>query len=133
MAQLGLNPRLVVLLRHIGAAEGSSQQTIGQAMQVPPPSMVALVDDLEEQRLIERRPDPKDRRVNHLYLTSGGHQALRKVMKVSAEHEAELCAGLAPAEREQLIELLSRLAEQQGLAEGVHPGVVSTPERTSTQ
>jgi hypothetical protein len=44
-------------------------------------------------------------------------------MDASAEHEAELTAGLDPHEREQLIALLGRIAADQGLATGVHPGV----------
>jgi hypothetical protein len=44
-------------------------------------------------------------------------------MKVSAEHEEQLCAGLEPAEREVLITLLGKIVAQQGLAPGVHPGM----------
>ena len=47
-------------------------------------------------------------------------------MQVSAEHEARLCAGLTQAERHRLIGLLSRVAAEQGLPAGVHPGVVAT-------
>jgi hypothetical protein len=43
----------------------------------------------------------------------------------SHEHEQQLCRGLQPAERGQLITLLNRLAAEQGLAEGVHPGAAN--------
>jgi len=43
-------------------------------------------------------------------------------MEISVEHEQQLCRGLQPADREQLLTLLNRLAAEQGLAEGVHPG-----------
>jgi len=43
-------------------------------------------------------------------------------MQLSAEHEAQLCAGLSNTERRQLITLLSRVAAEQGLPTGVHPG-----------
>jgi DNA-binding MarR family transcriptional regulator len=73
--------------------------------------------------MLERRPNPNDRRVRALYLTEKGRETLKVVMKVSAEHEKQLTRGLAPAEVKDLVRLLSRVAEAQGLAAGVHPGV----------
>jgi DNA-binding MarR family transcriptional regulator len=123
MAELDLDPRQVVLLRLVAAAEGKSQQALGEQMQLPPSRMVSFVDELENRGMLIRRSDPEDRRVNALYLTDEGREVLAKVMKVSAEHEARLCAGLGAEERKQLIELLSRVAAAQGLTPGVHPGV----------
>jgi hypothetical protein len=40
----------------------------------------------------------------------------------SAAHEAELTRGLSQAERAELVRLLARIAADQGLIEGVHPG-----------
>lgn len=123
MARLDLDPREVVLLRHVAAAEGQSQQALAEALQIPPSRMVALVDGLEQRRLLERRPIPRDRRIRALHLSREGRRVLRKVMDASAEHEAELCTGLNATQREQLIALLSRLAAEHGLPTGVHPGV----------
>jgi DNA-binding MarR family transcriptional regulator len=123
MERLGLDSREVVLLRHVGAAEGQSQHALAQALQIPPSRMVALVDGLEQRGLLERRPIPGDRRVRALHLSRKGRSVLRKVMDASAEHEAELSVGLDPSEREQLIALLSRIAAEQKLPTGVHPGV----------
>jgi hypothetical protein len=47
---------------------------------------------------------------------------LGRIVEISLEHEQQLCSGLQLAEREQLITLLNRVAAEQGLAEGVHPG-----------
>jgi DNA-binding MarR family transcriptional regulator len=128
LAPLGLDPRHVMLLRHVAIAEGRSQQALGEAVQIPPSRMVALVDALEQRGLLRRRPDPNDRRVRTLHLTREGRRLLDKVMEISLEHERQLCKGLQPAEREQLITLLSRLAAEQGLGEGVHPGAADPDE-----
>jgi DNA-binding MarR family transcriptional regulator len=129
IARLELDPREVVLLRHVAAAEGQSQQALAAALQIPPSRMVALVDALEQRGLLERRPISSDRRVRALHLSRQGGRELRKIMAASAEHEAELCAGLEASEREQLIALLSRLAAEQGLPTGVHPGVADEASR----
>ncbi len=117
----GLDPRHFVLLRHVAAEQGRSQQALGEALRIPPSRMVALVDDLEQRNLLERRPNPSDRRVRALYLTDQGRQRLSEIMKISAAHERDLTQGLQPAEREQLVALLNRLAASLGLVEGVHP------------
>jgi DNA-binding MarR family transcriptional regulator len=128
LAPLGLDPRHVMLLRHVAIAEGRSQQALGEVLQIPPSRMVALVDALEQRGLLRRRPDPGDRRVRTLHLTRDGRRLLDEVMEISLEHERQLCKGLQPAEREQLITLLSRLAAEQGLGEGVHPGAADPEE-----
>jgi DNA-binding MarR family transcriptional regulator len=120
---LDLNPRTFALLRHIEAVEGEPQHALAEALRVPPSRMVALLDDLEERGLVERRPHPSDRRARSLYLTRAGRRLLEKAKKVAAEHEAELCADLSAAERKQLIALLNRIAAGQGLAAGVHPAI----------
>jgi DNA-binding MarR family transcriptional regulator len=125
MAALGLDPRHVALLRLISAGEGRSQQALGEQLRLPPSRMVSVVDELEQLGLVERRPDPSDRRVRALHLTAKGRRTLRKVLPASAEHEDQLCQGLDETDRAQLIALLSRIAERQGLAPGVHPGVAS--------
>jgi DNA-binding MarR family transcriptional regulator len=122
LAPLGLDPRHVMLLRHVADHEGRSQQALGEALRIPPSRMVAIVDGLEQRGLLRRRPNPDDRRVRTLHLTREGRRVLGTVMEVSLEHERQLCTGLEPGEREQLIALLNRLAAEQGLVEGVHPG-----------
>jgi DNA-binding MarR family transcriptional regulator len=122
LAPLGLDPRQVMVLRRLAGDEGRSQQALGDALQIPPSRMVALVDALEQRGLLMRRPSPSDRRVRTLHLTKEGRRLLSRVMEISLEHEQELCSGLQPANREQLLTLLNRLAAEQGLAEGIHPG-----------
>jgi DNA-binding MarR family transcriptional regulator len=122
LAPLGLDPRQVMVLRRLAGDEGRSQQALGDALQIPPSRMVALVDALEQRGLLRRRPSPSDRRVRTLHLTKEGRWLLGDLVEISVEHEQQLCRGLQPAEREQLLTLLNRLAAEQGLAEGVHPG-----------
>jgi DNA-binding MarR family transcriptional regulator len=122
LTPLCLDPRHVMVLRRLAGDEGRSQQALGEALQIPPSRMVALVDALEQRGLLMRRPSPSDRRVRTLHLTKEGRRLLGRIMEISVEHEQQLCRGLQPAEREQLLTLLNRLAAEQGLAEGIHPG-----------
>jgi DNA-binding MarR family transcriptional regulator len=121
LAGLGFHPRHYGMLSHLAAAEGQSQQALGSALGIHRSAMVALVDDLEQRGLAERRRDPVDRRAYTLYLTPAGHDALAGLERIAEEREAELLTALDETERSQLISLLRRVAASQCLAEGVHP------------
>jgi DNA-binding MarR family transcriptional regulator len=122
LAKVGLDAREVMLFRHIALSEGRSQRELSLAVGLPPSRLVAIVDRLEARGWIERRTNRRDRRAHALHLTAKGRATLRQIMAVSAEHEADLTAGLDVSQRESLIDLLQRVADHQGLVEGVHPG-----------
>ena len=82
--------------------------------------MVAFVDALETRGLIERRPDPDDRRVRALYLTDDERKLLASAFTLASELERDLCAQLSDAERERLLDALQRVGAQLGLAPGTH-------------
>jgi len=109
------------MLSHLEVAEGQSQQALSIALGIHRTAMVALVDDLERRGLAERRRDPADRRAYTLHLTSPGRELLDKASLVAEADEDELLAALDAPERSQLISLLQRVAESQGLVAGVHP------------
>ena len=98
------------------------QQALARQLRTPPSRLVALVDDLDERGVLERRRNLEDRRLYALYVTDAGAALLRKIGQVARAHDEAVCASLDPAERTQLRALLARIAEEQGLTPGVHPG-----------
>jgi len=120
LAPLGIEPRDFALLRAVGAAEGLSQQAIGERLQIPPSRMVSFVDSLEQRGLLERRAHPGDRRARALHLTAAGQGLLGEAFAAAVEFESGLCRDLGPGEREQLLELLGKVLETVGLPPGVH-------------
>jgi len=105
------------------ASEGQSQQALSLALGIHRSAVVALVDDLEQRGVAERRRDPADRRAYTLYLTPTGREMLADLQRIAEEHEAELLTALDASDRSQLISLLQRVAESQGLVAGVHPNL----------
>ena len=122
VAPLDLTPPQVGFLRLVGSEPGSSQQAIAGRLGMAPNRLVHLVDGMEERGLIERRRDPQDRRNHALHLTAEGSRLIGQLSRVAAAHEEAVCAGLAPQERQQLAVLLERVAANQGLEPGIHPG-----------
>jgi DNA-binding MarR family transcriptional regulator len=127
IAEVDLNPPLFRILNLIDAAEGRSQQAIGEAIEVPPSRMVALVDELEERGLVERRPDPADRRVRALFLTAKGRKSLARGREIAEQHERELTRGMPKADRDRLTRLLQQMVDDQTIGKGVHPGLSGKP------
>lgn len=123
LAELDLHPPLFRVLNLVDAAEGQSQQAIGEAVQVPASRMVALVDELEQRGLVERRPNPADRRVRALYLTAKGRETLARGREIAREHEKELTRGMTVVDRKRLTELLRKIVDEQTIGRGVHPGL----------
>ncbi len=123
LSRLRLDVRQAAMLLHVAAAEGKPQQVLVRSLHIPASRVVALVDDLEQRRLLQRRGDPADRRVRRLHLTLQGKRVVRQLADVSAAHEAALSVGLAPDEREQLMALLRKLAIGLHLSPTVHSGL----------
>lgn len=122
IAELDLTPPQTGLLRAVARTPGQSQQALSQHLGTPPTRVVALVDTLEQRGVLERRRNPTDRRLHAVHLTRAGQRLMGEIRRVAGEHNAALLLALDPAEREQLRGLLGRIATEQGLTEGVHPG-----------
>jgi DNA-binding MarR family transcriptional regulator len=127
LAPAGIEPKEFLLLRFVAASEGQSQQALAERLEMPPSRMVGVVDGLEKRHLLERRPDPEDRRIRALHLTAKGRETLKEAAEVAIEYERRLCSSLDPSEREQLIDLLQKVQEGQTELRGVHPGLAADP------
>jgi DNA-binding MarR family transcriptional regulator len=119
---LELTPPDAGILRLLRVAAGISQQELSAKLQIHPSRLGAILDNLEKRKLVERKANANDRRLYSLYLTKNGGEILERVGRVAREHQDGLLAALSGEEREQLAGLLLRVADQQGLARGVHPG-----------
>ncbi|MGL5442842.1 MAG: MarR family winged helix-turn-helix transcriptional regulator, partial [[Mycobacterium] stephanolepidis] len=72
--------------------------------------IIAVLDDLQDRKLINRQPDPSDRRSNLLSLTAGGRKTVTAVQKAIQENEKRILAGVSPADRDVFLRVLSHLA-----------------------
>lgn len=122
VAALDLVPAQTGLLRLVAMEPGRSQQDVAGRLGVVPSKVVGLVDELESRGLLERRRSTTDRRHYELHLTDLGRRTMADVREVAMAHDADVTAALTDVERTQLVVLLQRVADQQGLLPGAHPG-----------
>ncbi|MFH8411253.1 MarR family winged helix-turn-helix transcriptional regulator [Streptomyces sp. NPDC018019] len=73
--------------------------------------MVGVLNELVEREFVERAPDPGDRRRNLITISARGRRHLHRLDEVLDNLHDVLLAPLSPAERDQLVQLLTRLLD----------------------
>jgi DNA-binding MarR family transcriptional regulator len=103
-----IRPAHTAVFQHI-KAEGSRLSELAERAQLTKQSMGYLVDYLEKQKYVERRPDPTDRRANLICLTERGWAEVRAALNIIVGIEQEWEQRLGKRRLEQLRELLTEL------------------------
>ncbi|MDX6741366.1 MarR family winged helix-turn-helix transcriptional regulator [Actinocorallia sp. A-T 12471] len=99
------------VLASLGEFGPASQAALSRRTGIYRSDMVGLLNELAERGLIERTPDPDDRRRNVVTLTELGRSRLHDLDAVQADLQDQLLTPLSTNEREQLVEMLLRLRE----------------------
>lgn len=89
--------------------EGASQARLAELAGVEPMMMVRIVDRMQSQGLLDRRPDPADRRARCVYLTAKARRLLREIWRCVDATRAEMFAGIGRREREAFFRVLERI------------------------
>jgi len=108
LAPLGLRPRHLVALTVLRDHRGSTQQALATTLQIDRTNLVGLLNELEADKLIERRRSSEDRRRHIVVLTRTGANRLAKAELALAAAEDEVLGGLDDEQRETLYLLLQR-------------------------
>ena len=99
----GLSAAQFDVLAQVGAAEGSSQQQVADALLLTKSNVCQLLDRMERSGLIERRPAGRAKR---LYLTPVGRRLYADAVPAHARLIAEQLSALSPPEQRRLLGLL---------------------------
>jgi DNA-binding MarR family transcriptional regulator len=120
-AEIPLNLAQAKALVRLEKNEGVSQARLAELAEVDAMTMVRILDRMEAEGLLERRPDPADRRARCLYLTAKAKPILSEIWRLSEEIRAEIFANVSKAEREQFMDVLERLYANISRLEGLAP------------
>jgi DNA-binding MarR family transcriptional regulator len=111
LAPAGINPRQTAVLFELRRDGATSQQALGEILDVDPTILVGLLNHLEDEGLAIRRRDASDRRRHVVEVTRRGLTRLEEVEQAAKQTEDEFFAPLSLEERKQLTGLLMRLAD----------------------
>jgi MarR family transcriptional regulator, transcriptional regulator for hemolysin len=108
-SELSLNlPQCKALVR-LEKNEGVSQARLAELAEVDAMTMVRILDRMEADGVLERRPDPEDRRARCLYLTAKAKPLLTQIWRLSDTTREEVFAGIGKNERDVFMSVLERL------------------------
>jgi DNA-binding MarR family transcriptional regulator len=106
--ELGLTPSQVIALREL--SEPVTARELANRMGCEPPNATFVIDRLEQQGLIQRRPHPADRRAKQIVLTPDGRHCRATVL---GHLSSQLpLAPLTAAQQETLRDLLKALSAE---------------------
>ena len=91
-----------------------TQAALARAIGADKTRIIGTLDELQERALIEREPDPDDRRVRLLRLTPAGSELYASVRAGIRAVEQELLSGLSAADKRIFLQALQRLSREPG-------------------
>jgi MarR family transcriptional regulator for hemolysin len=109
MSRHGASLHTWIILHHGLDGESPSQRDLAGRLGIEGPTLVRHLDRLEEEGLVERRRDERDRRIVRIVVTPAGKERFLELGEVARESHAEFDAVLAPEEQTQLMEMLRRV------------------------
>ncbi len=105
-SQFGMTRAQWAVLVRVDRSEGLNQSELAEVLDLQPITLTRLLDKLCDSGLIERRPDPSDRRAKRLFLTAAARPLLERLSVLGEETVAGALAGV---ERESVELMVSEL------------------------
>ena len=113
LAPLGLNLRdyavLIAAERAVTTGSPRTQLALSRAARLDKSTMVVALDALEGEGLVERKPDPRDRRARTVEVTDAGRELLARAEGIVVDVEDGVLSDLDDEEQRVLRDLLRRL------------------------
>jgi MarR family transcriptional regulator, transcriptional regulator for hemolysin len=109
--QFGMTRAQWAVLSRLDRSEGLKQSELAEILDLQPITLTRLLDRLANNGLIERRPDPNDRRANRLFLTAAARPLLERLTALGEDMMGTVLAGLDAESTERLLSDLGTLRE----------------------
>ena len=111
---LGVTRAQWKVLFHLTRQPGLRQNELADRLDVEPITLSRIVDRLQEAGLVERAPDPADRRAWRLHVTDRARPLVEQLKAVGAELAADAFGGINPEDIEIARQVLTRVRENAG-------------------
>jgi DNA-binding MarR family transcriptional regulator len=108
---LGFTMSHLPVLRALAHGGALSQKDLAQIARVEPPTMAEMVARMERDGVVQREPNPDDRRGVLISLTQRSRGRLPEAKAALVDAEREAMAGLSDAEQQLLRGLLQRVVK----------------------
>lgn len=119
--ELGLTRAQWRVLAQLRRREGINQSALAEILEIEPITLVRHIDRLVAKELVERRPDPNDRRAWKLYLKDEVQPVLDRLRELSEQTRNDALAGIPDDQREQFIDNLLIMKANLAALDAVEP------------
>jgi MarR family transcriptional regulator, transcriptional regulator for hemolysin len=114
----GLTRAQWLIIARLHRRPGLSQSEIADLLEIEKAPAGRLIERMEAKHWLQRRSDPRDKRINRLALTSKANRLHAAIWPIAEATVEEALANLSPQERQQLSGLMARVkVTLQALAE----------------
>jgi DNA-binding MarR family transcriptional regulator len=110
---------------------GITQKELSELLEVEPITVARLIDRLEARGMVERRPDPRDRRIWRLHLLPQAHDVLHEINEQRTDMARILTAGIDAYSLDIITEALLRMKAT--LTQEAHAGRRHTEAAAETR
>ncbi|WP_134685752.1 MarR family winged helix-turn-helix transcriptional regulator [Brevibacillus migulae] len=114
LSKLGITTTQCALLHVLWEQDGLKGIELGERLRIDGATITGMLDRLEQNGIIERRPDSRDRRINLIFLTEQGKELEGPVKLIMKEVEDDVLNGFS----EQEVALFKKMMTLIGLEEG---------------
>ena len=129
-AQFGITRAQWAVLVRLERSEGLNQTELADVLDLQPITLTRLLDKLSDSGLIERRPDPSDRRAKRLFLTPAARPLLKRLAELGEETMTSTLAGIEHGGIETMVSQLALVKENlRRLIQQRHAGPVAGERR----
>lgn len=111
LARWDLTPSQFRALRTLTRHDTMRPSALSEHLRIAPRSATDVLDSLEAKELVQRRPDPEDRRATLVALTSHGVEVANDIRAASGSEAERIFDRLTPADRKQLARILRLLQD----------------------
>jgi MarR family transcriptional regulator, transcriptional regulator for hemolysin len=108
----GMTRAQCVILMKLGCKPGLSQTELAAILEVEPITVGRLIDRLEAAGLVERRPDPSDRRMHRLHLLDAARPVIEKIDAYRAAGIARFHEGIPNEDWNTALRVLLQIKEK---------------------
>ncbi|NKI16082.1 MarR family transcriptional regulator [Spongiibacter sp. KMU-166] len=96
-------------LAYLSRRDGLTQSDLADDMDLGKVTLSGLIDRLEDVGMVERRPDPSDRRIKRIFITKEGRRVIKEMRVITLENNRQMLEDISLEEVVQTVEVLKKL------------------------
>jgi DNA-binding MarR family transcriptional regulator len=108
--QYGLTGPQLVVLQQVERLDGAPASALARVAHLSRPTVTGILDRLTSRGLVQRSPDPKDRRSYQVSITASGRQVLADAPSLLQDKFRQELASLEDWEQSMILSTLQRIA-----------------------